>query len=86
MCDQVANVWLEIQGRGKQKTLITTVYREFSDLVKKGQLTDLEQRERWEIFMNQAKQASKEGFVVAIGDMNLDLERFEDSTNYKQVK
>ena len=83
MCQEVANVWLEIQG-GKQKTLITTVYREFSNLVTKGQMSDIVQRERWEIFMNQAKKASKEGYVLAIGDMNLDLARFEDSTYYKK--
>ena len=51
MCEQVSNVWLEIQGRGKQKTLITTVYREFSNLVTKGQMSDIEQSERLEIFM-----------------------------------
>ena len=45
---------------------------------------DLEQREKWKIFMNQAIKASKEGIVIAIGDTNLDLESFEDPTNYKK--
>ena len=32
--------------------------------------------------MNQAKEVSKQGLVMAIGDMNLDVERFEDPDYY----
>ena len=35
--------------------------------------------------MNQAKKASKEGAVIAIGDTNLDLEKFEDPNYYKKA-
>ena len=34
------------------------------------------------MFMNQAKEVSKQGLVMAIGDMNLDVERFEDHDYY----
>ena len=83
MSDKVASVWLEIKD-GNHKTLITTVYREFSNMVNSGQMSDSEQRERWNVFMEQVKKASKEGLVLGIGDMNLDLERFEDPKYYKK--
>ena len=47
-------------------------------------MSDKEQKERWQLFMEQAKIASKEGLVLAIGDFNLDLNRFEDPTYYKK--
>ena len=77
MSDKLSNVWIEIQGK-HQKILICTAYREFSDLVTPGQMSGTEQRERWKLFMDQAKSASKEGLVLVIGDLNLDLEKFED--------
>ena len=51
--------------------------REFSDLVTPGQMSGTEQRERWKLFMDQAKSASKEGLVLFIGDLNLDLENLK---------
>ena len=44
-----------------------------------------EQLERWKIFQNQVGQASKEGLILTIGDMNIDLEKWEES-NYYQKK
>ena len=84
MSESVSSVWLEL-SRGQQKTLICMVYREFSDLVSPGQMSDNEQRDRWQIFMDQAKRASKEGTVLACGDMNLDLDKFEDPNYYKKA-
>ena len=63
---------------------MSTIYREWSNLVTPGQMSDKEQSERWQIFMNQAKMASREGLVLVIGDTNLDLERFDDATYYKK--
>ena len=83
MSDQIPSIWLEFIS-GKQKILICTVYRELSNLVTPGQMGDIEQREKWEIFMNQAKKASQEGITLVIGDTNLDLERFEDATYYQK--
>ena len=77
MSDKLSNVWIEIQGK-HQKILICTAYRKFSDLVTPGQMSGTEKRERWKLFMDQAKSASKEGLVLVIGDLNLDLEKFED--------
>ena len=60
-----SNVWIEIQGK-HQKILICTAYRKFSDLVTPGQMSGTEQRERWKLFMDQAKSASKEGLVLVL--------------------
>ena len=84
MSDQIPSIWLELIS-GKQKILICTVYRELSNLVTPGQMGDVEQREKWEIFMDQAKKASQEGIALVIGDTNLDLERFDDATYYKKA-
>ena len=51
MDEKLSNVWLEVVG-AKQKTLICTVYREFSNLVVKGQMSDLEQRDRWQLLLS----------------------------------
>ena len=81
MSDQLSVVWIEINA-GTQKVLIASIYREFSDLVTPGQMNHTEQKRRWEIFLNQAKLASKQGLVLALGDMNLDLNRFEEPSCY----
>ena len=47
-------------------------------------MSDKEQKERWKLFMDQAKLASKEGLVLVIGDLNLDLESFDDPNYYKK--
>ena len=47
-----------------QKILLCTVNKEFSGLVSPGQMSDEEQKERWELFMNHVKrQARKDTFL-----------------------
>ena len=60
MFEKLSSVWLELQ-EANQKILLFTVYKEFSDLVSPGELSDEEQKERWELFMNHVKKGSKKG-------------------------
>jgi len=43
MHGDLSSVWLEVQGN-KQKIFISTMYREFSNLVSSGQMSDKEQK------------------------------------------
>ena len=81
MSDLLSNVWLEIKGKN-QKILICVIYREFNDLTNMCTMTIDQQLERLKIFYLQIEQASKEGLILVIGDMNIDLEKWEDSKYY----
>ena len=81
MSNLLSNVWLQVNGV-KQKVLICTIYREFSDLTSKGQMTIEQQLERWKILHSQVEKASKEGLILIVGDMNIDLQKLEESTYY----
>ena len=48
MSNLLSNVWLEVNA-ARQKTLICFIYREFSDLTSRGQLTIEQQLEKWKI-------------------------------------
>ena len=60
MFEKLSSVWLELQ-EANQKILLFTVYKEFSDLVSPGELSDEEQKERWVLSMNHVKKGSKKG-------------------------
>ena len=77
----LSNVWLEVNA-ARQKTLICLIYRECSDFTSRGQLTIEQQLENWKIFHSQVEKASTEGLILGIGDMNIDLEKLEESTYY----
>ena len=62
----ISTVWLEVKG-AKQKVLICAIYRKFSDLIVKGQMTIDQQIERWKIFHSQVEQAKKEGLNFLYG-------------------
>ena len=83
MSDMFSSVWLEIRNNG-QKILICTAYREFSDLTNKDQMSINQQHERWKIFRSQVEKASKESFILCLGDFNIDLEKWENSTYYQK--
>ena len=53
------------------------MYQESNDLTSKLSIEN--QIERLKIFSLQIEEATKEGMVLAIGDMNIDLEKLEDS-------
>ena len=77
----LSNVWLKITGT-PQKILICLMYREFSDLTTKGQMSINEQVERMKIFQAQVENATKQGMCVIMGDMSINLEQWEDSSYY----
>ena len=81
MSELLSNVWLEIQGKN-QKVLICAMYREFNDLTCKNPMTIDQQIDRLKILYLQIEQASKEGLILVIGDMNIDLLKWEDRNYY----
>ena len=83
MSDMFSSDWLEIRNNG-QKILICTAYCEFSDLTNKDQMSINQQHERWKIFRSQVEKASKESFILCLGDFNIDLEKWENSTYYQK--
>ena len=78
MCNLLSNIWLEITTK-IQKFLICVIYRKFSDLSSKGQMTINQQLERFKIFQSQVEKASKEGLILVLGGLNINLDKWEDS-------
>ena len=58
------------------------MYREFNNLTNKGPMTINQQLDRLRIFHSQIEKASTEGLLLSIGDMNIDLEKWEDPMYY----
>jgi len=85
MSEHLSNVWIEIEGIN-QKVLICAIYREFNDLTSSGQMNPEQQVEKLEILHTQIEKASKEGLILIIGDMNIDLEKWEDLNYYQKNK
>ena len=83
MSEALSNVWLEINGIN-QKVLICAMYREFNDLTGKGQMSITQQLEKLDLLHTQIEKASKEGLILIIGDMNIDLQKWEDPKYYQK--
>ena len=81
MCPEISNVWLQLKSES-QKVLLNFTYREFNDLTGKGRMSQTEQTERVNKLVDQFEKACSEGLVVALGDLNVDLNRTEDDTYY----
>ena len=77
MSSLLSNVWIQAKSKN-QKILICLIYREFNDLTGKGQMSVDLQLERLKIFSLQIEQASKEGLVLIMGDMNIDVTKYGD--------
>ena len=58
------------------------MYCEFSYLNSKAQMTINQQLERSQIFHSQVEKATKEGLILIIGGMNVNLELWEESIYY----
>ena len=43
-----------------------------------------QQLERWKIFQSQVEKATIEGLILCLGDMNIDLKKWEDTTYYQK--
>ena len=62
--------------------MIGIAYREFNDLTGNGPYSQKERIEKLKILMSQVEKASKEGLSCLMGDLNLDLKRFEEMKYY----
>ena len=87
MSSLLSNIWLEIKGKG-HKIIICVNYREFNDLTGNGKISESEQVERLQVLHSQVEKASKEGLLLVLGDMNIDLDKMEEEKYYqaKQAK
>ena len=83
MSGSLSNLWLEINGIN-QKVLICATYREFNDLTGKGPMSIEQQLEKLELLHTQIEKASKEGLILIIGDMNIDLQKWEEPKYYQK--
>ena len=81
MSGLLSNVWLELRA-SNQKILICTIYREFNDLTGTGKMSVQEQCDRLGLLVDQFEKASKEGLVVCLGDLNIDLNKWDDCRYY----
>ena len=55
MSNQLSSVWIELVTKSR-KVLVCAIYREFSDLASKGQMTINQQLERFKIFHSQVEE------------------------------
>ena len=78
MSNSLSSVWLEMKTRS-QKILICTIYREWDNLDGNGKLDTDEQINQLHTLKSQIGIASKEGLVIVLGDMNIDLNKWEIS-------
>ena len=83
MSSLLSNIWLEIQGKG-HKIIICVMYREFNDLTGNGTMSESEQIERLQVLHSQVEKASKEGLLLILGDMNINLDKMEEEDYYQE--
>ena len=76
MSNTISSVWLEMKTKS-QKILICTIYREWNNLDGNGPLNTCQHIENLHTLKSQIEIASKEGLVVVIGDMNIDLKKWD---------
>ena len=60
------------------------MYREFNDLTGECTMSTVQQIEKLEVLHTQIEKASKEGLILIIGDMNIDLQKWEDPKYYQK--
>ena len=76
MSNTISSVWLKLKTKS-QKILICTIYREWDNLDGNGPLNTGQHTENLHILQSQIEIAIKEGLVIVIGDMNIDLKKWE---------
>ena len=76
MSNTISSVWLEMKTKS-QKILICTIYREWNNLDGNGPLNTCQHIENLHTLKSQIEIASKEGLVVVIGDMNIDIRKWD---------
>ena len=80
MNDSVSSIWIRLGGRGRRGLLVGGVYREHSIIRQddKNNLSDqIYQESRWSSFINQWKAAISWGPCLVIGDMNLNIMKWD---------
>ena len=76
MSNSISTVWIEMDTKS-QKILICTIYREWNNLDGNGPLDTNQHSENMLTLKAQIEVAIKEGLVIVIGDMNIDLKKWE---------
>ena len=76
MSNTISSVWLELKTKS-QKILICTIYREWDNLDGNGPLNTDQHTENIHTLQPQIEIEIKEGLVIVIGDMNIDLKKWE---------
>ena len=76
MSNSISNVWLEMNTKS-QKILICTMYREWNNLDGNGPLNTNQHSENILTLKAQIESAIKEGLVIVIGDMNIDIKKWD---------
>ena len=76
MSNSISSVWLEMNTKS-QKILICTIYREWNNLDGNGPLDTNQHSENILTLKAQIEIAIKEGLVIVIGDMNIDLKKWD---------
>ena len=76
MSNSISTVWIEMDTKS-QKILICTIYREWNNLDGNGPLDTNQHSENMLTLKAQIEVAIKEGLVIVIGDMNIDLKKWD---------
>ena len=75
MDDDISSIWIKLGGRGRKSLLIGSIYREHF-LIKQGEpnisRNQDQQEYRWDKFIKQWVNASRNGPCLVVGDVNLD--------------
>ena len=60
------------------------MYIEFNDQTGNGSMNESEEIERLKIFHSQVEKATKEGLMLIMGDMNIDLDQMEEASYHRK--
>ena len=82
MSEFLSNVWLELKGMN-QKILICAIFCKFDLLTGNGPMNSNQQIDNLKILQSQIERSSKEGLILVIGDINIDLIKLEHPTYYQ---
>ena len=87
MHDELSSIWIKVGGKGRKSLLLGGIYREHF-LIRQSEPNssrDKQQQElRWKKFINQWKAASSTGQCIVIGDLNLDLHKWDEPDSFHE--
>ena len=76
--EDLSNIWLKTVSRGKKGIIIGGIYREHTLLGIDNSSLPSEQLSRWKGTLSQWKKAGRMGQCITIGDINLDMARWDN--------